>query len=93
MITGVGLFSTFSGTVAAVLLKANQSGAPNDTLLQELRALLSEVERLFRTGAQTDIQEDKDYEKSLRGIHIDRSGNRFQGMSESLASGIPITRK
>jgi len=50
MITGVGLFSTFSGTVAAILLKSNQSEASNDTLLEELRALRSEVERLSRTA-------------------------------------------
>jgi voltage-gated potassium channel Kch len=46
MIAGVGLFSTFSGTIAAVLLKSNQSEASNDALLHELRALRSEVERL-----------------------------------------------
>jgi hypothetical protein len=28
-------------------------------------------------AAQTDIQETEDYEKSLHGMHIYRSGNRF----------------
>jgi voltage-gated potassium channel len=44
MATGVGLFSTFSGTVAAILLNP-QRGA-SEEVLEEVKALRSEIEQL-----------------------------------------------
>jgi voltage-gated potassium channel len=44
MITGVGLFSTFSGTMAAMLLSPHRNNS--EEVLQEINALRSEIEQL-----------------------------------------------
>jgi hypothetical protein len=44
MITGVGLFSTFSGTMAAMLLSPQR--VTSEEVLQEVKALRSEIEQL-----------------------------------------------
>jgi voltage-gated potassium channel len=48
MITGVGLFSTFSGTVAAMLLSPQRKEETDTTveLLQEVKALRAEIQEL-----------------------------------------------
>jgi hypothetical protein len=48
MITGVGLFSTFSGTMAAMLLSPHQKEEKDAAaeLLQEIKALRAEVRGL-----------------------------------------------
>lgn len=44
MVTGVGLFSTFSGTMAAMLLSPHRNNS--EEVLQEIKALRSEIEQL-----------------------------------------------